>query len=86
MSRAVGRQPANLTGTEEFDRRYRIRAVTPGGIALVTPQVISAYLASDLPPWQVAGDQLIITWPGAIRVGDLRLLTSGQRSNTPLRG
>jgi hypothetical protein len=67
VSRAVGRQPGNLTGTEEFDRRYRIR----GGIALVTPQVISAYLASDLPPWQLRGDQLVITWPGAIRVGDL---------------
>ena len=71
VSRAVGRQPANLTGTEEFDRRYQIRTATPGGDTLVTPQLISAYLTSDLPPWHLAGDQLVITWPGAINADDL---------------
>jgi hypothetical protein len=70
-SRAAGRQPANLTGNEEFDRRYRIRTEAPGGSALVTPQVISAYLASDLPLWQLSDDQLVITRPGAIRVDHL---------------
>lgn len=71
VSRAVGRQPADLTGTGEFDRRYRVRAAAPAGSALVTPRLISAYLASDLPPWQLSGDQLVITWPGPIRVEDL---------------
>jgi hypothetical protein len=70
-SRAVGSQPANLTGNEEFDRRYRIRAEAPGGSALVTRQVISAYLASDLPLWQLSDDQLVITRPGAIRADHL---------------
>jgi len=73
VSRAVGGQPANLTGTEEFDRRYQIRTATPGGSALVTPQLISAYLTSDLPLWQLSGDQLIITWPGPIKVDELDL-------------
>jgi hypothetical protein len=73
VSRAVGRQPANLTGTEEFDRRYQIRTATPGGDTLVTPQLISAYLTSDLPLWQLSGDQLVITWPGAIKADDLDL-------------
>jgi hypothetical protein len=68
--RALGRQPASLTGVEEFDRRYRIRTKA-GGSSLVTPQVISAYLSSDLPPWQLSGDQLVITWPGTIKVDDL---------------
>lgn len=68
VSRAVGREPANLTGVEEFDRRYRIRAKGPGASVLVTPQVISAYLTRDLPLWKLSGDQLVITWPGKIKV------------------
>jgi hypothetical protein len=71
VSRAVGRQPANLTGVEEFDRQYRIRAREPGGSVLVTPQVISAYLTRDLPLWQLSGDQLVITWPGSINIADI---------------
>jgi hypothetical protein len=71
VSRAVGRQPANLTGTEKFDRRYQIRTAAPGGSALVTPQLISAYLTSDLPPWRLTGDQLVIAWPMATKADDL---------------
>jgi hypothetical protein len=71
VSRAVGRQPANLTGTEEFDRRYQIRTAAPGESALMTPQLISAYLTSDLPPWQLSGDQLVITCPGPIKADGL---------------
>jgi hypothetical protein len=71
VSRAVGRQPANLTGVEEFDRRYRIRAKGPGASVLVNPQVISAYLTRDLPLWQLSGDQFVITWPGTIKVDGL---------------
>jgi hypothetical protein len=41
---------------------YRLSA------ALVTPQVIQATLNRGLPAWQVRGDQLIIPWPGGIRV------------------
>ena len=70
VSRAVGWQPANLTGTEEFDRRYQIRTAAPGGVQ-VTPQLVSAYLTSKLPLWKVTGDQLIITWPEAIKVDNL---------------
>jgi hypothetical protein len=78
--------PASVTGVAEFDRRYRIiHTATPGGSALVTPQVISAYLASSgpreglkarladgLPPWQLSGDLLIVAplWEW-IRVGRL---------------
>lgn len=71
LSRAVGREPPNLTGNEQFDRRYRIRAAAPGVSALVTPQVINAYLTSDLPPWRLDGNQLVITWPGRIRVDEV---------------
>ncbi len=35
------------------------------------PQLISAYLTSDLPPWQLTGDQLVITWPGPIKADGL---------------
>jgi hypothetical protein len=73
VSGALGRHPANLTGVEEFDRRYRIRTKVDGAGALVTPQLINAYLASDLPPWQLSGDRLVITWPGIIKVEDLDL-------------
>lgn len=71
VSQALGWQPANLTGTEDFDRRYKIHAEKPGSSALVTSQVVSAYLTSNLPLWQLSGDQLVITSPGVIRVGDL---------------
>ena len=70
-ARAVGRRPANLTGAGEFDRRYRIRAKSPGASALVTPQVISAYLSGNLPQWKLSGDQFVITWPGPVKVDAL---------------
>ena len=71
LSRAVGREPPNLTGNEQFDRRYRIRGAAPDASALVTPRVISAYLAGDLPPWRLNGSQLVITWPGPVRVEEV---------------
>jgi hypothetical protein len=71
VSRAVGSPSENLTGVEEFDRRYRIRAKADAGSSPVTPQVISAYLANELPPWQLSGSELVITWPGIIKVNEL---------------
>jgi hypothetical protein len=71
LSRALGREPPNLTGNEQFDRRYRIRTAAPGVSALVTPQVIKAHLANDLPSWGLNGNQLVITWSGRIRVEEV---------------
>jgi hypothetical protein len=28
-------------------------------------------LAHDLPPWKLSGDQLVFTWPEAIKVDDI---------------
>jgi hypothetical protein len=71
VSRFLRLPSENPTGVKEFDRRYQINTTEPGGSALVTPQVISAYLAADLPPWQLSGDQLVFNWYGAIEVGDI---------------
>jgi hypothetical protein len=71
LSQATGLKPANLSGTGEFDRRYRIRAGAADASTLITPQVISAYLTRDLPPWQLSDDHLVITWPGPIRADDI---------------
>jgi hypothetical protein len=67
VANAVGLPPDNLTGVEEFDRRYRVHA-QPEAAALVTPQVIQATLNGGLPAWQIRGDRLIIPWPGKMRV------------------
>jgi hypothetical protein len=37
----------------------------------VTPQVISAYLARDLPLWKLSGDQFVVTCPEAIKADDI---------------
>jgi hypothetical protein len=67
VAKAVGLPMKNLTGVEEFDRRYRIHAHSEAAAALVSPQVIQATLSRDLPAWQVRGDQLIIPWPGRMK-------------------
>lgn len=65
-SRAAGRTPRNLTGDEEFDHRYSIH----GDTSLVTPQLISAYLDLDLPPWHLRGHHLVFSWPAPIPMWD----------------
>jgi hypothetical protein len=71
----LGRQldeRAARTGNGEFDRRYWIRTSTASTAAsLLTPELISAHLTSDLPLWQLRDDQLVITYRRAIRVDDL---------------
>lgn len=63
--------PDNLTGAAEFDHRFRVEAGPLGGGELVTEQVIQATLQPRLPPWQLRGHELIIAWPGPLRVAGL---------------
>jgi hypothetical protein len=70
VAKAMGPPAKDLTGVEEFDRRYRVHAQS-GTTALVTPQVVRATLNGGLPAWQVRGDQLIVPWPGSMRADDL---------------
>lgn len=66
VAKAVGMRPANLTGNRDFDRRFRIRAGSPAAAALVTPPLVSAHLAGALPPWQLYGNQLVVSWRGKL--------------------
>jgi hypothetical protein len=72
LSRVLGHQASNLTGNEEFDRRFRIRAPAPVGTGIVPPQLIVAHLAARLPLWRVSVDQLlIISRQGTVRLKGL---------------
>jgi hypothetical protein len=68
---AMDPHPANLSGDPEFDNRFRIETSGPDGAGLVTPQVIQATLDPRLPPWQMQGQELIIAWPGPLKVAYL---------------
>jgi hypothetical protein len=70
VAKAAGPPAKNLTGVEEFDRRYRVHAQSEA-TALLTPRVVRATLNGSLPAWQVRGDQLIIPWPSRMRADDL---------------
>jgi hypothetical protein len=59
--------PASPTGVREFDRRYKVYGPARDGKPPVTPHVIGAYLASDLPAWQVSGEHLVIRMPALTR-------------------
>jgi hypothetical protein len=71
IAKAVGLDPANLTGNPDFDSKFKIETGPDGGSELISGQVIEATLQGDLPPWQLQGNNLIITWRGSLRAPDL---------------
>jgi hypothetical protein len=58
---------ATATGHAEFDRRFRVVAQDPAARGLVDPALIVEHLAGRVPPWSVAGTELLNYQPGELR-------------------
>jgi hypothetical protein len=61
MGRAIFGDDAASTGNEDFDRQFRMKTKDPAGGALVGPALIAEHLAGRIPPWSLAGHDLL-TW------------------------
>ena len=58
---------ATATGHAEFDRRFRVLAQDPAVRRLVGPALIVEHLAGRVPPWSIAGTELLGYQPGELR-------------------
>lgn len=60
LGRRLGKDDANATGDDRFDRQFKIHAADPGyARRLVGPALIAAHLAGAVPPWNLYGNELL---------------------------
>jgi hypothetical protein len=67
LGRAMFGADATATGHRDFDRQFRVHTKNPTLVrALLGPALITEHLAGRVPPWDLAGHDLLISQRGRI--------------------
>jgi hypothetical protein len=67
LGRRLGKDDANATGDDRFDRKFKVHASDPAyARQLVGPALVAEHLAGRVPPWNLYGNELLAYQPGRL--------------------